>query len=356
MPFSSQEITDAGKTSIDMYLKNKPIDQVAVARPWLRKLMAMKKSFPGAKQYIVEQLRFNYGSNFTWYYGSQTVSYNSRQTIEQAQYSWRSAHDGFFLDEDRLLQNGIIWNEQGRGGESSRAEAIQLTNLLNEQTESLRLGFEEQFSLDLHRAGVPANEEIEGLDHIVSLTPTTGTTGGLNRATYTWWRNNVQTGVTAGQTKDKTEEQWRACIRNGGAPDFCLAGELWVDQYRTDFTTDGTDIIGMFEFSPNRQSEIYDAVQHREETDTGLRVHGRVMHWDPEFQTLDTEDSPATLWEKRCYLINCRFLKLRPAEGHDMVSRNPPRVYNRYVHYWALTWKGALCSGRLHAHSVMALA
>ena len=64
MPFSSQEITDAGKIGLDLYLRNEPIDQISVERPLYKKLNEKKTSAPGAKQYIVEQLRFRYQSNF----------------------------------------------------------------------------------------------------------------------------------------------------------------------------------------------------------------------------------------------------------------------------------------------------
>lgn len=64
MPFSTQEISDAGKVGLDFYLKNKPVDQVTVERPLLKALMAGKKSAPGAKQFVVEQLRYRYQSNF----------------------------------------------------------------------------------------------------------------------------------------------------------------------------------------------------------------------------------------------------------------------------------------------------
>lgn len=66
MPFTPAEISDAGKIGLDFYLKNKPIDQIMSERPLLAKLMSKKKSFPGGKQFITEQLRTTYGSNFQW--------------------------------------------------------------------------------------------------------------------------------------------------------------------------------------------------------------------------------------------------------------------------------------------------
>jgi hypothetical protein len=58
MPFTSQEITDAGKIGLDFYVKNEPIDQITIERPLYKYLAGKKVSAPGAKQYIVEQLRF----------------------------------------------------------------------------------------------------------------------------------------------------------------------------------------------------------------------------------------------------------------------------------------------------------
>jgi hypothetical protein len=81
VPFTSQEITDAGKAGLDFYLADKPVDQITINRPLLKALQGKKKSAPGAKQYIVEQLRKSYSSNFQWFNGSSIVTYNKRQTL-----------------------------------------------------------------------------------------------------------------------------------------------------------------------------------------------------------------------------------------------------------------------------------
>ena len=60
MPFTSQEISDAGKVGLDFYLKNNPIDQIGVERVLLKTLQGAKREAPGAKQYIVEQLRYRH--------------------------------------------------------------------------------------------------------------------------------------------------------------------------------------------------------------------------------------------------------------------------------------------------------
>lgn len=350
MPFTSEEITTAGMTSLDFYVRGKPIDQVAVERPWLARLMKTRKSFPGAKQYVVEQIRTGYQSNFQWFRGADTVTYNKRKTVKQANFPWRSAHDGFALDEDRLAQNGIIIIE-GKTGTASNAEIIQLTNLLEEQNEVLRLGFEESFDQALHQDGTSDSDAIEGLDLLVSKTPASGVVGGIDPSTDTYWRNGYAGSLNttqgdANEILSNMETQWRACIRNGGRPDFIMAGSTYVDALRTFMLNN----FGRIDYGPMSAKSAEVGGGHDSGVDTSLRFHGVPIIWNPVFADL------GGTWEKRCYFINTKHLKLRPLEGHDMVTRKPPRAYDRYQYYWGLTWRGALCTNRRNAHAVLELA
>jgi len=77
---------------------------------------------------------------------------------------------------------------------------------------------------------------------------------------------------------------------------------------------------------------------HDSGTNTGMTFHGVQIHWDPTFADL------GSTWEKRMYFINSKHLKLRPLSGHDMITRKPPRAYDKYQYYWGLTWRGAMCT------------
>jgi hypothetical protein len=225
MPFTTQEITDAGKIGLDFYLENNPVDQVAVERPLLKALQGRRSPPPApsstsSSSSVTAISRTSSGS--TARRSSPTTSASS---TTRRRYAWRSAHDGFALDEDRLAQNGIIViDDASKAGNASDAERIQLTNLLEEQTEVLRLGFEEKFSQALHIDGTQSTDAIGGLDSLITLTPTTGTVGGIDRslAGNVYWRNNVATGLTTttttGTIVSNMETQWKKCIRNGGQP------------------------------------------------------------------------------------------------------------------------------------------
>lgn len=351
MPFTSQEITDAGKAGLDFYLADKPVDQVVLERPLLKALQAKKKSAPGAKQYIVEQLRKSYGSNFQWFNGSSIVTYNKRATLEQANYAWRSCHDGLALDEDRLAQNGIVITDDSGPSNASQAEKIQLTSLFEEQAEVLRLGFQEQFSYQLHLDGTQSTDAIAGLDSLVASAPTSGTVGGIDRssASNIYWRNNVSTGLTTttttGTILNQMEVMWRACMRNGGRPDLIIAGSTFIDGYRN-FVL---NTFGRMDFGPSNTKKI-------EGGTSVLTFQGEDIQWSPEFYELDSRYGPSPSWEKRCYFLNTNSITLRPLQGHDMKTRKPPRAYDRYEYYWGITWRGALTMNRSNANAFLSLA
>jgi hypothetical protein len=358
MPFNTEQLAYAGKIALDFYLKNEPIDQINTARPLVKKLMEGKKEWTGGLQYVQEQLRYQNDSNFQGYFGDGQVSYNRKRSVDVAKYTWGSFHDGFGLNEDELTQNGVVLTDD-RGATPTDNERVQLTNLLSENLATLKEGFQVGMDLMLHRDGSQSTLEIPGLDALISLHPTAGTVGGL-AASNAWWQNYANTSVnsTAAAMLDDMETAWRACIRYGGmAPDFILAGADFIDAYRNAAAGNGGAITRQVTIGAggNKSGVTMDA-SIGNGISSGLYFKGIEIIWDPVFDTLDTADSPTISWASRCYFLNTKFLTLRPISGHWMVSRRPPRVYDRYVQYWALTAKCALTTGKRNAHAVLALA
>jgi hypothetical protein len=359
MPWTQEQLSYAGNAAINYFLRNDPIDQINVARPLIKMLMEGKKPYVGGLQYVVEQLRYSNDSNFQSYFGDQQVTYNRKRTLQQAKYTWGSFHDGFGLNEDELAQNGIVMTDD-KSSVPSEAEKVQLTNLLQENAETLKLGFQENFDYMLHLDGTQSPTNIPGLDLLVSTTPTISqTVGGLDQSVYSWWQNNAMTGlplVTSGNEGDLTQSMetvWRDCTRYGGyAPDYILVGETFLDNYRLDakLTVNRTVFMKDGDAEPTRMDTAVGTGIR-----TGLYFKNVELIWDPVMTVLDTLYAPTIPWETRCYFLNRRFLKLRPIQGHWLINRTPPRVYDRYVHYFALTAKAALTTGKRNAHAVLAV-
>lgn len=349
MPISAPDLAELTKVSLDEYMRNIPVDQIGTEHPFLKKLMSKRKLFLGARQNIVVNVRKSYDSNFAWAFDMDPVGYNKRNTTEPAAFPWRRAVDGLYLSYDRLYGNGIKVREGARGAyRLEQNEKVQLVNLLDEQMEVLKLGFLERLNLELLRNGTQSADAVTGLDGLVSLDPTTGTVGGIDRATATWWRNNVQTGIvstTANTLRQAMERAWRRSIRTGGVPDFILAGTDFVDAY-------ATYAISMVQNTDAGSVKRIDAATGSG-ADTGLYFKGVPIIWDPTFQTLDDLDAPVIPWEKRAYFLNFKHIEYR---DDDMDVVTPVRPHDVLALYAMINLRLALVIKKLNAQAVLAIA
>ena len=141
------------------------------------------------------------------------------------------------------------------------------------------------------------------------------------------------------------EGEWRKCIRNGGSPDFILAGSAFVDAYRQYAVTVTNNA------EAGKVKTIDAGVGSG--VNTGLYFKGIEIIWDPQFETLDALETPSIPWEKRCYFINTRFIELYD-DTLDIVS--PDRPYNILALYQMINLRLALVMKRANAHSVLSIA
>ena len=354
MPASAAHITVVGKAALEHYLKNPPADQIATGRPWIRKLRSRKKKFGGGKQHVVVQIRKDYDESGEWYYGEAQQSFNRRDTLEQAFYRWTGFRDGYTMSTDEFIEGGLTISDDSRVAMTADEKVI-LTNLFEERNESLMLGFEKQLDQGFHRSGSFATDAIRGLDHLIGTTATTGTVGNLNRATYSWWRPNITTGVTQANMAAEMRKAYRRCQRNGGQPDYISMGTDALEMY-----------IGTAEAAVQRRVNAPMAGgQPQLDLGTGASIDGGVQTgyafkgipivWDPVNEDLDALESlgAATKWEKRIYMVNCNHIQEMPVKKFDEVAYTPPTVYNREAHFFGRRWKGALIMKRANAHALL---
>lgn len=348
MPISAAELTQAGTTAIDLYMKNKPMDSINPERPFLAALMGKKSEVGGAKQYLVQQVRKANDHNFQSFYGSDTVTYNRKDTVEQASHTYYNFHDGFSLHEDDFIHNGITIGD-GPGKQATADEKVNLTNLLTENSETLRMGCEEQLNVSLMESS-SGSYGVPGLDEMVPIDPDAAVTyAGLARNTRTYWQPNASlnatTTATTGTIEEKMRQVWRSCVKYGGRPTHIFCGADFLDG----FINFMLRTYGRVNYGPVSTKSIEGAAGQ-------VFYEGVEMVWDPTMDDTNLTDNDTQDWEKRCYMLNMNEMKLRPVKNQWMLSRNPPRVYNKYEYYWGLTSRFYVVSGRPTAHGVVTIA
>jgi hypothetical protein len=351
MPLNQAQLLAGANYQLETYATNDPVDQFTTARPLSDWLIRNAVHSVFSNGIFNEKVRISNDSNYQNFTGDDQVSYNRKDTVRKAPFQHYEAHDGFALNETELANNGIVMTDD-RNATLTAAEKTQIVNILKEGYATLKDGFQQNWDLEVHRDGSANTKAVPGLDLLVSTTPTVGTVGGIDAATATYWRNNVNTGIstaTAGDLIAKLEILWRQCMTYGGmAPDYIVCGSKFLDAYAVDVRAQpGTNIQTV---APATGGVKLDGSR------SGCFFHGVELVWDPTFDVLETADAPAVPWDKRCYFLNSKNIKLRPFKGRWMVQRKPARVYDRYTHYFATTADYGLTVNKRNSMAVASIA
>lgn len=352
MPLTSAQLLAGANRQMESFSTDDPIDQFTTQRPFAAWLIANRTDSVFGNGIFNEKVRITNDSNYQNYTGDDQVTYNRKDTVRKAPFQHYEAHDGFALNETELSNNGIIMTDD-RNAVMADAEKIQIVNLLTENWTTLKDGFQENWDIEVHLDGSTNPKAVPGLDALVSTTPTVGTIGGIDASTATYWRNwasmNISTS-TAGNLISAMERLWRQCTTYGAmTPDFIVVGSAMYDAIQADALkvmsrqiSLGVNTTGGVTLDPSTKA---------------LAFKGVPVVWDPTFDALDAKLGAITYpWAKRGYFLNSKTIKLRPVKGRWMVKRTPPRVYDRYTHYFGYTADYGLTTKKRNANAVFSIA
>ncbi len=303
-------ISDILATTIESRTK-KIADNVTSNNAILKKLsMTGKiKTFSGGSK-ILQELSFAENTNAGWYSGYDLLPVGVSDVLSAAEYDIKQAAVPVIISGLEMLQNSgkeqMIDLLEGR---LSVAEST-LGNLISE---------------GLYSDGTAnGGKQILGLDAAVPVDPTTGTYGGIDRATFTFWRSIVSTGVdlTAANIQQAMNSVWAQLIRGKDAPNLILMD--------------------------NKAWEIYvaslQAQQRFHQAEVGnlgfptLKFMGTDVVLDGGIGGNATAGT--------VYFLNCDYIHYRPHQNRNMVPLSPNRRYatNQDAEVQILAWAGNLTS------------
>jgi hypothetical protein len=361
MPITAAQLAAGANYQLMSYADNDPIDNFTPDMPFSRWLIKNRKDVIYSNGIFNEKVRISNSSNYQNYSYDDQVSYNSKDTVRLAPFQHFEAHDGFGMTETDLANNGIVLTDD-RNAVASEDEKRMIVNHLEENYETLKNGYQENWDLEVHQNGTQSTKAVPGLDALISTTPATGVVGGLDPSVYTFWQNRVSLSINSGTTGNLTtamEQTWRACITVGRRrPDAIFCGGKFFDAYRNDaplnvqrqvFLNNGP--------SGNIKGGMYvDNGAVGDGQNEGVFFKGIPVIWDPIFDLLQSLLAPAVPWDKRCYFLNSKSLRLKPFKGRWMINRKPARVYDRYTHYWGLTSDYGMTINQRNNMAVMSIA
>lgn len=352
MPFTAAQIAQGANYTLETFRRNAPIDNININHVLLKWFMDNKAVSVFGNGFYNESVFVSNDSNYQNYFGADQVTYNSRDPVRQAKYTYANYHDGFWFDEDRLKANNIVISEDGMDP-ATTSEKEQLVNLLEVSFTALQKGIQDGLALETLQSGAQSAKAVVGLDALVSTTPTVGTVGNIDASVATYWRNNTNLAIstgTVGNVSNGMDAMWDNCVRYGGRlPNKIVCGYAFYTALKNEARTQTTR-----ELSGGGVAQggvTYDVATK------GLYYRGIPVEWDPTFEQLDAVVGAITYpWTKRCYFLNSDVIKFRPMKGAWDVKRKPQRLPDRYVLYFGNTGSYGMTTNQRNATGVLSIA
>jgi hypothetical protein len=278
---------------------------------WIKKSGNVKTFSGGAS--IFQEFLFSENGNFSWYGGYDFLNVAAADVISGATFPIKQAACPVIISGLEQLQNtgpdAMIDLLEGR---IAAAEAT-MANRMSDAVYSDGTAF--------------AGKQITGLTAAVPVTPTSGTYGGVNRATWPFWQSqllNVGANPTAANIQGYFNQLYVKLVRGSDRPKLALVdSNLWTT-YVSSLQT----------------------LQRFVDTDTANLGFPSVKFMDMDVVYDGGIGGFCPAWSG--YFLNPKYLFFRPHKDRNMVSLSPNKrvPLNQDIEAQILAWAGNItCAG-----------
>lgn len=273
-----------------------------------------QRTFSGGRT-IVEEIAFSGPGNFAYYSGYDPIGISQTDMLTAAEYNIKQAAVAVSMSGLETLQN-------------SGSEAV--IDLMAARIEQAEREMVNNLSAGMYAAGTGSGgKEIGGLQLLVSDLGT-GTVGGIDSSTYTWWKNAIydfsDESATAGASTIQTAMNtlYLRTLRNRDAVDLVVADNTYYSYYWASL-------------------QAIQRVTNEKLAAAGF-ANLKFMNADVVPDGGIGGDAPSA----HMYFLNTNFLHWRPHAQRNMVPLNPDRfAVNQDAYTRLIAFAGnATCSNR----------
>jgi len=265
---------------------------------------------------ILEELSFAENGNAGFYSGYDLLPVAAQDVISAAEFSIKQFAVPVVMSGLEMLQN-------------SGKEAF--IDLLEARLNVAEATMMNKLAQSVYSDGTGSGgKEITGLNAAVASTNTSGTYGGIDRLTWSFWRNQKydfsDNTVTPGPTtiQNAMNTLWASCTRGNDRPDLIV-----VDTVYWGFYMSSLQALQRFS-SPETGNLGFPSLKFM---DADVVLDGGIGGFCPS---------------STGFFLNTKYLKWRPHKDRNMVPLSPNRRYaiNQDAEVQILGWAGNLtCSG-----------
>jgi len=241
---------------------------------------------------IVEELEYAENSTFMYYSGDESLNISASDVFTSAEFDWKQAAVAVKINGLELLKN------------SGREKVIDLLEARIKNAEKTMLN---NLSTGVYSDGTgTGGKQIGGLQLLVSDAGT-GTVGGINSSTYSFWRNAIydfsSNSVAASSTtiQDAMNSLYLSISRNRDVPDLIVADNLYFGYYW-------------------KSLQAIQRITDDKMASAGFQTL-KFMNADVVYDGGFSGTAPSA----HMYFLNTDYLKFRPHRDRNMVPLNPDR-------------------------------
>lgn len=269
----------------------------------LGKKGGIKKSSGNGYKIVVP---LDYAENQTYqrYSGYDTLNIQASDVLSAAEYDWVQASISITAAGKELRMN--------KGKE-------QIINLAKARMKNATRTAANNMSVDMYSSGSLDNQ-MGGLSHLFQNAGT-GTVGGIDSSTYTFWQNKTKELDGSGTYSDiraDMKDLWLQTVRGTDKPDLVVATHDLYSAY---------------------WEALSDLQRYRNEDEPDTFEAVRFMSSDVIF---DSNDNFTTTGEKM-YFLNTDYLELFVHPDADWTPLEEQRSINQDASVTTLIWQGQLC-------------
>lgn len=295
-------------TSTHRKIRSKVIDNLSNRNSLLKYIKSHgNKRLEDGGLTIVEPLDYAANSTYQRYSDYDVLDISASEVISAAEFPWRQIAIHVVASGRELRINS---------GDSA------IFKLATARLKNAYRTFDNNFSLDLYSDGTTSNQ-INGLQALVPDAATTGTVGGINAATWSFWQNGLKDASVSSVTTSATT------IENS------LMNPLWLQLDR----------------GPNDQPDliVMDAVYFAffEASQTSMKRYNDTTSGTAGFTTLKYKNADV-LYEStgipssHAYFLNTNYIKLVVHKDADMEVIDDMRPINQDASVTPILWMGNL--------------
>jgi hypothetical protein len=182
-----------------------------------------RKPVSGGRQ-IIQELEYGENGTFGWYSGYDPLNISPSEVFSAAAFDWKQASVAVSISGLEELMNS---------GEDA------MIDLLESRIENAERTMKNQMGAAVYGDGTAAGgKAIGGLQLLIADNPAVGTVGGINRATWNFWRNQAFDATTDGGAALTTanvisymNRLWFNLVRGTDKPDLIVADNNYYRAY-----------------------------------------------------------------------------------------------------------------------------